>query len=743
MKLKLILLSTLIAIGLIISCTSTNEQQSDAEMSIFIDDLMQQMTLEEKIGQLTLFSSGYDITGPTMHENYLEDIKNGKVGAVFNAHGADYTRKIQTIAVEETRLGIPLLFGYDVIHGYKTIFPIPLGETASWDLNYIEKSARIAATEATAEGLHWTFAPMIDIARDPRWGRIAEGSGEDPYLTSMIAKAKVKGFQGENLSQLNTMLACAKHFAAYGAAQAGRDYHTADVSEITFRNIYLPPFKAAVDAGVKTFMTAFNEIFGVPASGSKYLLTDILRNEWKFDGFVVTDYTSIPEMVKHGFATDEKHTGELAINAGVDMDMQGAVYYNHLAKSIEEGKVSLNRVNEAVKRILTLKYELGLFDDPYRYSDVQRQSELVMTPEHLKFAREFAKRSVVLLKNENNTLPLSKSIKTLAVIGPLADSQKDMLGSWSASGDYKKSITLLQGIKNKLGENTRILHSVGTGVNDYSRDGFAEAIRFAKASDAIILAIGEHSNMSGEAASRSNINLPGLQEELALELAKTGKPLIVVLMNGRPLTIEKVDKQADAVLETWFLGTTAGDAIADVLFGDYNPSGKLPVTFPRNVGQIPIFYNHKNNGRPFSEGKYTSKYLDVENTPLYPFGYGLSYTTFSYSEIKLNGSQMSLTNPIEATVTVTNTGEMFGEEVVQLYTRQLVGSITRPVKELKAFRKIGLEPGESKEITFDLNWEDIAFYNASSEFVVEPGDFHIFIGTNSQELKQSEFTFHK
>jgi beta-glucosidase len=725
------------------SCNQNQEQQSDAEMSIFIDDLMERMTLEEKIGQLTLFSSGWDITGPTMRENYLEDIKNGRVGAVFNAHGAEYTTGIQKIAVEETRLGIPLLFGYDVIHGYKTIFPIPLGETASWDLNYIEKSARIAATEATAEGLHWTFAPMIDIARDPRWGRIAEGSGEDPYLTSMIAKAKVKGFQGDDLSSLNTMLACAKHFAAYGAAQAGRDYHTADVSEITFRNIYLPPFKAAVDAGVKTFMTAFNEIFGVPASGSKYLLTDILRNEWKFDGFVVTDYTSIPEMVKHGFAKDEKHTGELAINAGVDMDMQGAVYYNHLAKSIEEGKVSLNRVDEAVKRILSLKYELGLFEDPYRYSDVHRQAELVMTPENLEFAREFAKRSIVLLKNESNTLPLSKSIKTIAVIGPLADSQKDMLGSWSASGDHKKSITLLQGIMNKLGNNARILHSFGTGVNDNSRDGFAEALRLAKASDAIILAIGEHSNMSGEAASRSNINLPGLQEELALELAKTGKPLVVVLMNGRPLTIEKIDEKADAILETWFLGTTAGDAIADVLFGDYNPSGKLPVTFPRKVGQIPIFYNHKNNGRPFSEGKYTSKYLDVENTPLYPFGYGLSYTTFSYSEIKLNDAQMSSTSHIEASVIVTNTGEMFGEEVVQLYTRQLVGSITRSVKELKAFKKIGLEPGESMEVTFELNWEDIAFYNANSEFVVEPGDFHIFIGTNSQELKQSEFKFQK
>lgn len=740
MKPKILLLSFLLPLIILFGCIK-KERETINEREVFLNDLMSRMTIEEKIGQLTLFSSGWDITGPTMHENYLEDIKHGRVGAVFNAHGAEYTTEIQKIAVEQTRLGIPLLFGYDVIHGYKTIFPIPLGETASWDIDYIEKSARIAATEATAEGLHWTFAPMIDIARDPRWGRIAEGSGEDPYLTSMIAKAKVKGFQGDDLSQLNTMLACAKHFAAYGAAQAGRDYHTADISELTLRNIYLPPFKVAVDAGVKTFMTAFNEIFGIPATGSKYLLTDILRNEWKFDGFVVTDYTSIPEMIKHGFARDEKHSGELAINAGVDMNMQGGVYYNHLAKSVKEGKVSLNRVDEAVKRILTLKYELGLFDDPYCYSDTQRQKDLVMTPENLEFARDFAKRSIVLLKNESNTLPLSKSIKTLAVIGPLADSQKDMLGSWSASGDYKKSVTLLQGIKNKQGDNTRILHTVGTGVNDNSRNGFAEALRLAKASDATILAIGEHSNMSGEAASRSNISLPGLQEDLALELAKVGKPLIVVLMNGRPLTIEKVDEKADAILETWFLGTTAGDAIADVLFGDYNPSGKLPVTFPRNVGQIPIFYNHKNTGRPFGEGKYTSKYLDVENTPLYPFGFGLSYTTFEYSEIKLDDTLMSKAKSLKASVVVTNKGDVYGEEVVQLYTQQLVGSITRPVKELRAFQKVGLAPNESQVVTFELCWEDIAFYNAKGEFHAEEGEFSVTISTNSSVENHAFFTF--
>ncbi|MDY0252794.1 MAG: glycoside hydrolase family 3 N-terminal domain-containing protein [Tenuifilaceae bacterium] len=743
MKSKIFTISTIIVIVLIVACSNNKEQSAYSKRDTFVEDLMKKMTLEEKIGQLTLFSSGYDITGPTMHENYANDIKAGKVGAVFNAYGVKFTTELQKMAVEETRLGIPLLFGYDVIHGHRTIFPIPLGETASWDMDYIEKSARIAAIEATSEGLHWTFAPMIDVTRDPRWGRIAEGSGEDPFLTSMVARAKVRGYQGKDFYDVHTMLACAKHFAAYGAPQGGRDYHTVDMSEIELRNTYLPPFKAAINEGVATFMTAFNELFGVPATGSKYLLTDVLRGEWKFKGFVVTDYTSIKEMIPHGFAKDEKHAGELAINAGVDLDMQSGIFNNHLKNSIDEGKVSIKTIDNAVRRILNLKYELGLFEDPYRYSNIERQHENILTSEHLEFARDFARRSIVLLKNENNTLPLSKDIKSIAVIGPLADSQKDMIGSWSAAGDYKKSVTLLQGIKNKVGENTRILHTIGTGVNDNSREGFSEAIRLAKASDAIVLAIGEHKNMSGEAASRSDINLPGLQEELALELAKIGKPLIVVLMNGRPLTIEKVDQEASAILETWFLGTTAGDAIADVLFGDYNPSGKLPVTFPRNGGQVPTFYNEKNTGRPYSEQKYTSKYLDVPNTPLYPFGHGLSYTTFKYSEIKLEDTLMSKNKPLLASIIVTNTGNRFGEEVVQLYTRQLVGSITRPVKELKAFKKIGLEPGESFEVTFRLTWEDIAFYNSKNQFVTEPGEFNLFIGTSSQQAKEISFAFHK
>lgn len=743
------LIVTVALLGLFSCSTEKKEPEAewfnDTRISARVDSVLSLMTLEEKIGQLTLFTSDYDITGPVMRPGYIDDIKAGRVGAIFNAFGAEYTHKLQKIAIEETRLGIPLLFGYDVIHGHRTIFPIPLGESASWDLEYIEKASRIAAVEATSEGLHWTFAPMIDIAPDPRWGRIAEGSGEDPYLTSRIAEAKIKGFQGEDLKDIHTMLACAKHFAAYGAAQAGRDYHTVDISEITLRNIYLPPFKASVDAGVATFMTAFNELFGVPATGSKYLLTDILRKEWNFNGFVVTDYTSINEMVLHGFAKDEKHAGELALNAGADMDMQGAVYYDNLAQLVNEGKVSVSTIDRSVRRILTLKFELGLFDDPYRYSDPERQQNNVMTAEHLEFARDFSKRTFVLLKNDRipgknaPVLPLSKDIKSIALIGPLADNQREMIGSWSAAGDYTKSVTLLQGIKNKLGKNVKINYAKGANINDKDKSGFAEALSLARSSEVIVLAIGEYALMSGEAASRSDISLPGVQEELALELARIGKPLVVVLMNGRPLTMEKINEYVPAILETWFAGTTAGDAIADVLFGDYNPSGKLTVTFPRNTGQIPIFYNHKNTGRPESEFKYTSKYLDVPNTPLYPFGFGLSYTTFTYSDISLSSELMNFNDTLTASVVINNTGKMAGEEVVQLYTRQMVGSITRPVKELKGFKKIHLEPGESKVVSFKITREDLSFYNAKNEFVAEPGEFHLFIGTNSEDVKQAKF----
>jgi beta-glucosidase len=735
----LILLTGIIAVSCQMQPPRDDGWFTTEETARRVDSVMRLMNLDEKIGQLTLFTSHMDVTGPFMDQNYLDDIKAGRVGAIFNAYTAEYTREIQRLAVEESRLGIPLLFGYDVIHGHRTIFPIPLGETASWDMEAIEKSARLAAQEATAEGLHWTFSPMIDVTRDPRWGRVAESSGEDPYLSAQVARAKVRGYQGDDLGKTNTMLATAKHFAAYGLPQAGRDYHTVDISEITLQNKILPPFQATVDEGVATFMTAFNELFGVPATGSEYLLTQLLRDEWGFNGFVVTDYTSINEMVPHGFARDNKHAAELAINAGVDMDMQGATFYNYLTDLVSEGKVSQRVIDQAVRRILTMKFELGLFDDPYRYSDPQREKELVMTPEILEFARDFSRKSIVLLKNQNNTLPLSDNVISIALIGPMADNQRDMIGSWSAAGDYTKSVTLLQGLRNRLGDRTRINYAEGTAVVGDDRAGFTAAINAARNSDVVIMALGEHYWQSGEAASRSDIDLPGNQEELFDEIVKLGKPVVVVLMNGRPLTIESIDNKASAILETWFLGTTAGDAIADVLFGDYNPSGKLPVTFPRNVGQIPIFYNAKNTGRPISEDKFTSKYLDVPNTPLYPFGYGLSYTTFEYSDITLNTKEMPMDGTLEALVTVTNTGERPGEEVVQLYIRQLFGSITRPLKELKAFEKIALQPGESKEVKFQLTWKNLAFYNASNEFAAEPGEFFLFIGTSSEDVKQTSF----
>lgn len=729
-------------VALIMASTSVAPAQKrfdEQEMKVKIDSLLSIMTLEEKIGQLTLYTSDYDVTGPTIREGYKEDIKQGKVGAIFNAFGAEYTRMLQEMAVEETRLGIPLLFGYDVIHGHKTIFPIPLGESASWDLEAIEKSARIAAIEASAEGLHWTFAPMVDIARDPRWGRIAEGSGEDTYLTTEIALARVRGFQGDDLYDLSTVLACTKHFVGYGAGLAGRDYNTVDMSDRVLREVYLPPFKATVDAGVASFMTSFNELDGVPATGSHYLLTEILRNEWGFEGFVVTDYTSINEMVPHGVVADEYEAAELAINAGVDMDMQGGVYQEHLSKLVQNGEVEEERINQAARRILEMKFRLGLFNDPYRYSNVEREKEMVMTEEHLDAARDVARKSIVLLKNEAQTLPLKKDIKTLAVIGPLADNKKEMIGSWSAAGDWSKSVTLLEGIKAAVSPNTKILFAQGTNINDDATQGISEAVKTAKKADAIVLAIGEEALMSGEAASRASIDLPGKQLQLAQELHKTGKPVIVVLMSGRPLTINWLDENAPAILETWFLGTQAGHAIADVLFGDYNPSGKLPVTFPRSVGQIPLFYNNKNTGRPISDEKYTSKYLDIPNTPLYPFGYGLSYTYFTYSNLKLNKPQYTMDEQIDVTVTVTNSGDMKGEEVVQLYIRDLVGSVTRPVKELKAFEKIALAPGESQQVNFTLSKDDLAFYTRNMEFKAEPGDFKVFVGTNSEECLEADF----
>ena len=722
----------------VISCQQSPRASGPFENQI--DSLLALMTLEEKVGQLTLFTSDNDVTGPTIRENYKDDIKAGRVGAIFNAFGAAYTRKLQEIAVKETRLGIPLLFGYDVIHGHRTIFPMPLAEASSWDLESIEKSARIAADEASAEGLHWTFAPMCDISRDPRWGRIVEGAGEDVYLGSKIAAARVKGFQGNGVGELNSVIACVKHFAAYGAAQAGRDYHTTDMSDRVLREVYLPPYKAAIDAGAETVMTSFNEIDGVPATGNKYLMTDILRKEWNFDGFVVTDYTSIMEMIAHGVAEDSSAAAALAIEAGVDMDMQAGFFNDALVNLVKAGKVKEDLINEAARRILKTKFELGLFDDPYRYSNPEREKETVMKAEYLEASRDVARKSIVLLKNDKQLLPLSKTIKRLAVIGPLANARKEMIGSWSGAGDWKKAITLLEGIKAGVSPETQVLYAKGCNIDDDSTMYFKEAIQIAKQADAILLAVGEGAWMSGEAASRASLDLPGVQQQLVEEIQKIGKPVVLVLMNGRPLTINWIDKTIPAILETWFLGTQAGHAVTDVIFGNHNPSGKLPVTFPRSVGQIPIFYSMKNTGRPLDlKNKYTSKYLDESNDPLYPFGFGLSYTTFEYGDISLSGKEITAKDKLVVSCKVTNTGKHAGDEVVQLYVRDKVGSVTRPVMELKGFQKLSFQPGESKNVEFTITDADLSFYRKDMSIGSEPGLFEVFIGGNSRDVKKAEF----
>jgi len=714
----------------------------DATMDKFITDLIHKMTLEEKLGQLNQLSGEGDITGPQTKTDYLEAIKAGKVGSMLNVFTVKYTKKLQRQAVEETRLGIPLLFGYDVIHGHRTIFPISLGEAASWDLLAIEKSARVAASEASAEGIHWTFAPMVDIARDPRWGRMSEGAGEDPYLGSLIARARIKGFQGDDLSKPNTILATAKHFAVYGLAQAGRDYHSTDLSDVELWNTYLPPFKATVDAGVATFMSAFNDVNGVPATGNHYLLTEVLKQQWGFKGFVVSDYTAVNELVPHGIVANDKEAAELSLNAGLDMEMVGQLFLTHLKKSLKEGRIKEAHIDDAVRRILEMKYRLGLFEDPYRYNSEKRQAREIYKPAYLEAARDVARKSIVLLKNNHQTLPLSKATKSIALIGPLADSRRDMLGSWHAAGNWDKPITLLEGIKAKVDAGVTVTYAKGASYDFFSRDesGFAEALAIAEKADVIVLAMGESGRMSGEARSRSSIDIPGNQQKLMRKLKKLGKPMVLVLMNGRPLSISWEDEHMDAILETWFAGTMGGHAIADVLFGDYNPSGKLPVTFPRNLGQVPIYYNMKNTGRPHvPNGEYTSHYLDVPNTPLYPFGYGLSYSQFSYSDIELDKTVMSASDVLTASVTVTNTGDYDGKETVQLYVRDLVGSITRPVKELKGFTQIEIKKGESQRVTFKITAHHLAFYRQDLTFGAEAGDFTLFIGGDSVNVKEAAF----
>lgn len=703
-----------------------------------VEDLISRMTLEEKAGQLSLVTADLDVTGPSIRADYREAIRQGRTGAVFNAFGATFTRELQRQAVEESRLGIPLLFGYDVIHGHRTIFPIPLAEAASWDLEAIERSARIAAVEASAAGLHWTFAPMVDVARDPRWGRIAEGAGEDVYLGGRVAVARVHGFQGSDLARPDTILACAKHFAAYGAAEAGRDYNTVDVSERVLREVYLPPFKAAVDAGVATVMTAFNEWDGVPASANAFLLRRVLRQEWGFGGFVVSDYTSIAELIPHGVAANPAQAARLALDAGVDMDMQSG-FYQLLPGLVREGKVETAQLDEAVRRVLRIKERLGLFDSPYAYSNEEREKASTLTEEHLEAARDMARKSIVLLKNDG-LLPLDKSVRKLALIGPLADDRVDLIGSWSAAGDPSRAVTLREGFRQALAPESELLYAKGCAIDGEDRSGFEEALAAARQADVVVLAVGEAASMSGEAASRASLGLPGVQLELLRALAATGRPIAVVLMNGRPLTLVEVDETANAVVEAWFGGLQAGPAVADVLLGDWNPSGRLPATFPRQIGQIPLYYSHKQTGRPIDPAnKYTSKYLDVSNEPLYPFGFGLGYTQFEYGDPEIDREALGPDDTLEVRVAVKNTGERAGRETVQLYVQDLVGSVTRPVKELKGFQQVTLGPGEEVLVRFTLRGQDLAFYRRDLSFGLEPGDYRVWVGPNSRDVREVRF----
>lgn len=739
---------------LALACTLTMQaQKGRKEAKIkpreeFIPELMAKMTVEEKIAQLVQFTADGTITGPKSGNNFVEEIKKGNVGSILNATGVEYTRKLQKLNMDNSRLKIPLIFGYDVIHGYRTIFPITLGEAASWDLKAAELSAKIAADEAAASGVHWTFAPMVDISRDPRWGRVSEGSGEDTFLGSKLAYARVKGFQGNDLMALNTVLACTKHFAAYGAAEAGRDYNTVDMSERVLRETYLPPFKATVDAGVKTFMTSFNEIAGVPSTGSKFLVNGVLKDEWKFDGFVVTDYTGINEMVPHGYAKDDKHAGELALTAGVDMEMVGGIYLKHLKKSLEEGKVTMAQIDDACRRVLEAKYDLGLFHDPYRYNDEKREKATITKKEYLDAALDIANKSMVLLKNSNNVLPLKKEQK-VAFVGPLVTDEYNIIGSWAATGDrHGFAVSVQEGVNNLIKDKSKISFEKGVEILKDDRSMIAKAIESAKNADVIVAVMGEFENMTGEAASRTNLDLPGIQKEFLAELKKLGKPVVLVLLNGRPLTLEWENENMDAILEAWWPGTMGGDAIAQTLYGVSNPSGKLPMTFPRNVGQVPLYYNHKNTGRPYlgtkdPEQKYKSRYIDVDNSPLYPFGYGLSYTKFEYSNMKLSANQINFTGKLKVTVDVANTGNFDGEEVVQLYVRDMVGSVTRPVKELKGFEKIALKKGEKKTVTFEISEEDLRFYNIDMEFTAEPGDFEVFVGGSSATEMKDKFVLVK
>lgn len=757
----LILLALLLPLGL-------QAQKPPQDMDRFLDNLLKRMTLEEKIGQLNLPVTGEITTGQAKSSDIAAKIKRGEVGGLFNLKGVDKIRDVQRLAVENSRLGIPLLFGMDVIHGYETIFPIPLGLSCTWDIPAIEESARIAAVEASADGISWTFSPMVDISRDPRWGRVSEGSGEDPFLGALIAWAMVRGYQGKDMSRNDEIMACIKHFALYGAAEAGRDYNTVDMSRQRMFNDYMLPYQAGVEAGAGSVMASFNEVEGVPATANKWLMTDVLRGTWGFNGFVVTDFTGISEMIEHGIG-DLQTVSARAINAGVDMDMVSEGFIGTLKKSVEEGKVSVETVNTACRRILEAKYKLGLFDNPYKYCDLKRPARDIFTKEHRAAARKIAGESFVLLKNEGLSptlapvLPLSPT-GTIAVIGPLANTRSNMPGTWSVAAVLDKSPSLVEGLTEWVGNQGKILYAKGSNLigdaayeeratmfgRSLNRDNrtdqqlLDEALKIASQADVIVAALGESSEMSGESSSRTNLNLPDVQHTLLEALLKTGKPVVLVLFTGRPLVLNWEQEHVPAILNVWFGGSEAGPAIGDVLFGAVNPGGKLTMTFPKSVGQIPLYYAHKNTGRPLKEGKwfekFRSNYLDVDNDALYPFGYGLSYTTFRFSDITLNRSSIGMDNELVASVTVTNTGDRAGSEVVQLYIRDLVGSVTRPVKELKGFEKIYLQPNESRTVRFTIAPEMLKFYNADLKFVAEPGDFDVMIGPDSRNVKTARFT---
>ncbi len=740
-----------------------SEKKPQAENATYYakaDSVLALMTLEEKIGQLNLPAAGDFTTGQASSSNIAEKIKAGQVGGLFNIKTVAKIRDVQRVAVEESRLGIPLIFGMDVIHGYETIFPIPLGLSCSWDMDLIKKSAQIAAKEATADGINWTFSPMTDISRDPRWGRVSEGSGEDPYLGAQIAKAMVEGYQGDDLALKNTMIACVKHFALYGAGEAGRDYNTVDMSRQRMYNEYFLPYQATIDAGVGTVMTSFNEIEGIPASANRWLMNDVLREEWGFDGFVVTDYTAINEMIDHGIG-DLQQVSALALKAGVDMDMVGEGFLTTLQKSLEEGLITQKEIDDACRRVLIAKFKLGLFEDPYRYCEPERAKTEIFNAENRAIARDIAAKSFVLMKNEGEILPLKKT-GTIALVGPMADNAENMTGTWSVAGRFKESISLLQGIQNAVGNDVKIETARGANVvadpqlesrvsvfgkptyrDERSEEELIqEALEVSKNADVIVAAMGESAEMSGESSSLSNIELPANQRKLLQALKETGKPVVLVLFAGRPLGLGWESKNIPAILNVWFGGSEAGDAIADVLFGKVIPSGKLTMSFPQNTGQIPIYYNHKNTGRPLPEGqwfqKFRSNYLDIPNEPLYPFGFGLSYTTFNYSDLQISESELAGDEILEVSISLTNSGKYDGEEVVQLYVRDLVGSITRPVKELKGFQKVSLKAGESKKISFKLNQEDLKFYNHSLDFVFEPGEFEIMVGGNSRDVMKGK-----